>query len=309
MRRVASRMPPNSETIPSRGRVFPLVVLCLWVCGTCLCHTAVKDDIVQKIQDLLRQGDSSTAQALLSEALKQSPADAALYDMQGLIKGQRGDFASAQANLRRATSLAPHQVDAYLNLAQLYQERIGQDPGGRDKALSIYEALLRFAPANVEANYQSSVLLMQKGSYAMSLQRIAKLPEKAQARTQALSVRCADYAGLRLEDKAETVADQILGGSDLAEADVTSILPVLARHENTTLMLKLLEGLNARRLASVDSLRTLATLYKGARRLQEARDTLEKVAQLEPTSVANLLDLARVANAQNDNTDALGYLA
>ncbi len=74
-------------------------------------------------------------------------------------------------------------------------------------------------------------------------------------------------------------------------------------------MLKLLEALNARRLASVDSLRTLATLYKGARRLQEARDTLEKVAQLEPTSVANLLDLARVANEQNDNTGALGYLA
>jgi Flp pilus assembly protein TadD len=43
--------------------------------------------------------------------------------------------------------------------------------------------------------------------------------------------------------------------------------------------------------------------------LQEARDTLEKVAQLEPTSVANLLDLARVANEQNDNTGALGYLA
>lgn len=295
--------------IPTRGRVFLPALLCLWSCCTFLCHAAQTADTIQRIQDLLRQGDSAAAQALLSQALKQSPADGALYDAQGVIKAQQGAFASAEANFRKAIALAPNLEDTYLNLGRLYQEQFGKDPSTHDKALAIYTALLRFAPDNLEANYQSAVLLMQKGLYAASLRRLARLPGEARARPQALSVRCGDYAGLSVGDKAANVADQMLRGVDLAEADVTSILPILASRRNTPVMLKLLRGLDSRHLASIDSLRTLATLYKAAGRLQEARNTLEAVAQLEPKSVPTLLELARVANDQNDNTGALGYLA
>jgi len=78
----------------------------------------------------------------------------------------------------------------------------------RDKALGVYDALLRFAPNHVEANYQSALLLMQKGLYRASLNHLARLPAEAQNHSQALSVQCGDYAGLGQGDKAEQAASR-----------------------------------------------------------------------------------------------------
>jgi tetratricopeptide (TPR) repeat protein len=270
---------------------------------------AQSPDVLPKIQQLLQTGDTAGAQVLLSQALRQSPDNGGLYNLQGVIKAQAGDFASAEANFRKAIELAPHLEGAYLNLGRLYQEHIPKDPSARDKAIRVYADLLNFAPAILEANYQSAVLLMQKGLYAASLQHLATLSKEAQSHSQALSVRCGDYAGLGQIANAERSADQLLQSSDLADADVTSILPVLGSRKNSSLALKLLEALAARRLASFDSLHSLGLLYKGAGRLPEARQTLEAAAAFQPNSVSNLLDLARVAEAQSDHTGALGYLA
>jgi len=293
----------------TRGIPFRLGLLALWVLGPWLSHAAQSPETIQKIQQLLQQGDSVTAQSLLSQALKESPHNGGLYNLQGVIKAQEGDFASAEANFRKALELAPRSEGAYLNLGRLYQERIPKDPRARDKALGVYAGLLRFAPDNLEANYESAVLLMQKGLYAPSLQRLAKLPAEAQEHSQALSVRCGDYAGLAQGDRAEQAADRMLRSADLVEADVISILPIVASRKDTSLAFKLVQGLESRHLDSFNSWRNLGLLYKGAGRLEDARKALEAAAQLQPESVPALLDLARVANDQKDYTGTLGYLA
>jgi tetratricopeptide (TPR) repeat protein len=272
-----------------------------------LCLAAQSPETIQKIQQLLQAGDSTTAQRLLSQALRESPNSGGLYNLQGVLKAQEGDFATAEASFQKAIQLEPHLEGAYLNLGRLYQEH--KDPGAGEKALGVYAALLRFAPDLPEANYQSAVLLMQKRLYAASLRHLAKLPAEAQSLSQALSVQCGDYAGLGQGGKAETAAEQMLHKVDLAEADVTSILPILTSRKNTPLALKLLQGLAARRLASFDSLHTLGLLYRSAGRPEEARQALEAAAQLQPSSAPILLDLARVAEDRKDYTGALGYLA
>lgn len=286
-----------------------LSLLALWAGSSSPCLAAQSPDTVQKIQQLLQAGDTTTAQSLLSQALRESPECAGLYNLQGVLKAQEGDFASAEANFRKAIKLAPDLEGAYLNLGRLYQEHIPKDLAARDKALGVYAALLRFAPDHLEANYQSAVLLMQKGLYGASLNHLARLPAEAQNHSQALSAQCGDYAGLGQRDKAERAANQMLHSTDLTEADVTSILPILANRKDTSLALMLLQGLAARQLASFDSLRSLGLLYKNMGRLAEARQTLEAAAQLQPNSVPNLLDLARIAYGQKDYTGALGYLA
>jgi len=302
-------MKRNRDSHRTNGIPLGLGLLAVWASGLFLSYAAQSPETIQKIQQLLQQGDSLNAQALLSKALTESPGNGGLYNLQGVIKAQQGDFASAETNFRKAIQLAPDLEGAYLNLGRLYQEQIPKDPSARDKALSVYTALLRFAPDHVEANYQSAVLLMQKRLYGASLNHLARLPAEAQNHSQALSVQCGDYAGLGHRDKAERAADQMLHRADLAEADVTSILPTLASGQDTSLALKLLQGLAARQLASFDSLHGLGLLYKRAGRLAEARQTLEAAAQLQPGSVSNLLDMARVAVEQKDYTGALGYLA
>jgi len=302
-------MKRNRDSHRTNGIPLGLGLLAVWASGLFLSYAAQSPETIQKIQQLLQQGDSLNAQALLSKALTESPGNGGLYNLQGVIKAQQGDFASAETNFRKAIQLAPDSEGAYLNLGRLYQEQIPKDPSARDKALSVYTALLRFAPDHVEANYQSAVLLLQKRLYTASLRHLTILPAKAQNHSQALSVQCADYAGLGQGDKAERAAEQMLLRPDLAEADVTLILPTLASRKDTSLALKLLQGLAARRLASFDSLHSLGLLYKGAGRLAEARQTLEAAAQLQPHSVPNLLDLGRIAYDQKDYTGTLGYLA
>lgn len=264
---------------------------------------------IREIQNLIQQGDTAKAQVVLSGALKRSPRDASLYNLDGVIEAQMKDFAGSEASFRKAIELAPRSADPYLNLGHLYQERPAEQGTARNKAIAVYEQLLKVEPDNVEANYQSAVLLMQKGLYSQSLQHLSRLPTAAEDRSQALSVRCADYVGSGEELKSEAVADRMLQRSDLAEADVLSLLPLLARHKSVSIAIKLLEGLRRRDLATANSLTSLGLLYKQEGRIADARKTLDEAAELPPVSVSLLLELARVADEQHDYTGALGYLA
>jgi tetratricopeptide (TPR) repeat protein len=266
-------------------------------------------ETIQKIQNLLHEGNMASAQQLLSEALQKSPRDASLYNLDGVAKAQGRDFAGSEASFRKAIELAPSFRDAYLNLGHLYQEWVPQQSAARDKAIGVYAQILKLDPNDAEANFQSAVLLMQKGLYTSSLRHLSNLPTRAQDRSQALSVRCGDEAGSGNKAKAETAADQMLQSPDLAAADVVSLLPLLARDKNTSLEIKLLEGLNQRNLANADSLTDLGHLYRQQGRLDDARKTLDQAAQLVPNSVSVLLYLAQIADEQKDYTGALGYLA
>src|SRR5665213_1183444 len=73
-------------------------------------------------------------------------------------------------------------------------------------------------------------------------------------------------------------------------------------------VITLVNGLDARHAASVPSLRRLAIAYEQSQRVPEARNTLERVAALEPNNPAHLLELARLADAAKDHEAALVYL-
>lgn len=264
---------------------------------------------VQTIRELVSEGHLASAQELLSAALATSPGDAELYNLDGVVKAQTRNFEGSESSFQKAIRLAPSSVDAYLNLGHLYQEWTPQTPILRQKALNIYNHILELDPPNIEANYQSAVLLMEEGFYVTSLQRLSKLPIQAQSRSQALSVRCGDQAGSGNKQFAAEAADRMLQSSDLVEADVLMLLPLLAKHNDASLEITLLEGLKTRNLATVASLTDLGLIYKEQGRLGDARKALDQAAQFPPNSVALLMDLARVANEQKDYPGALGYLA
>jgi Flp pilus assembly protein TadD len=292
-----------------RLRHLGLLLLATNLFTTCALSAQTTDDAARRIQGLIQEGDLGAARKEVEEAIKAAPKNASLYNLQGVLLAQQGDSAGAEKSFKTAIELAPSYSGAYANLGRLYQLASKNDPDARSKALEVYEKLLKFDPANPEANYQVAVLLFQKGSFHSSLEHILRLPAQDQAHAPALALLCGDLAGQGEQSRAAEAANRLLQSDDLAEADVLLILPTLAKVKNQALAVKLLEGLEARGLAGFESLRSLGLAYKQDGKLELARSKLEKAFQLQPNSVSVLMSLAEVADQQHDYQGALEYLA
>jgi Tfp pilus assembly protein PilF len=266
-------------------------------------------DILQQAQDLIKQGNLSAARNQLSDALTTYPHAGGLYDLLGVVDAQQGNYRAAETSFKKAIEADPRLTGAYLNLGRLYQENSGKDSAALRKGVETYRRLLTFDPRNVEALYQSALLLELQGSFRASLEQVSRLPAGDQERAQVLSVICADSVGMGQGAQADDAASRMLQSEGLAEADVTSILPTLEVHGRSDLAVRLLEGLVKRQVAGVRSMHDLGVAYLRQGKLDQARKMLERVAESQSNSAAPLLDLAHVADQQGDHQGALGYLA
>jgi tetratricopeptide (TPR) repeat protein len=268
-----------------------------------------RESRILEIQRLFTQGDLAGARKLLDEASKRFPADAGLDNLQGVIEAQEGNYAASERSFRRAVARDRKFTGAYLNLGRLYQERSADNSLVLTKALDVYGRVLQYEPANAEANYQTAALLMRKGAYQPSLDRLSRLPANIRESAQALSISCADYAGLGRGELANEMARRLMARPDFSEADVSAILPALTGSRRDDLGVELLEGLRKRRSLTPALTRGLGLAYERTGKLAEARATLEQSASGDRPSTALLVDLARVAHKQRDYQGALGYLA
>ena len=272
-------------------------ILVLFLCPCAEASSAA--EIARAVQQLIEQGDLKGARNQLTRALKQYPAEPGLYNLLGVAEAQLGNYQLAESSFLRAIQLAPGASGTYLNLGRLYQENSTRDAQAPRKAVETYRGLLKHHPTDVEGNYQCALLLQQQGDFRASLDHLARLP-------------AADHAALGDFSQATEAASRLLASPELSEPDVLAILPTIeARQskESADLQLRLVEGLVDRRLASAPALHKLAFLYENRERLDQARQTLERVAALSGPTPDLLLQLARLAHKQRDYQGALGYLA
>jgi tetratricopeptide (TPR) repeat protein len=264
---------------------------------------------LRQIQQHIQQGDVAAARDRIHQTLRLFPRDFNLHNFLGVVEAQQANYEQAESSFKRAISLVPSNVGAYLNLGRLYQQNATKDPKALQKGLEIYRQLLRFHPANLEALYQSAVLLNLVQDFKESEAQLSLLPPEARESSQVLGLHCANQVGLGESQNAEETAQKLIASRDLTESDVLVILPLAASQQSLDLRQKLLEALNRRGLASSGALRQLGLVYERQGRLQAAREMLDKAAQGAANLVDLLLDLARVAHRQEDFKGALSYLA
>jgi tetratricopeptide (TPR) repeat protein len=262
-----------------------------------------------RIQQLIQEHNLEEARRQLVEAAQQYPSDPGFDNLLGIIEAQEGDYAGAEKSFRQAIARASKFTAAYLNLGRLYQENIDADAHARRKALDIYIRVLAYEPENAEANYQSASLFLQQGEYHNSLSYISRLPAESKKSAQALSIRCADYAGLTSRQDTNDAAAQLLAAPDFSEPDAQQALLGLVPGKRYDLIVSLLERLQNRQQLTPALLQTLGIAYERVNRLTEARATLEKTFDEGKPSVDLLLELTRIARLQKDYQGALGYLA
>ncbi len=267
------------------------------------------EEALSHAQGLIMKRELSAARTQLTQAMKDFPQEAAIYNLLGVVEAQEGNNQAAELRFKEAIRLAPQYEGAYVNLGRLYQERGKSEPKANDSAAEIYKRLLDFRPESLEAKYQLAALSNRKGEYAESLAYLKLIPQPHRERAQALSLLCADYAALGNRDAAAETARRLVESSDLSDLEVLSILPLLTKQDSEDIAVQLLEGLNQRGLATSAALYELGVIYERQDRLPEARAVLLRTAQLRPGSVPVLVELARVAERQKDYTSALSFLA
>jgi tetratricopeptide (TPR) repeat protein len=273
-------------------------------------HSQIDEDALVRIQRSIQDGDLRNARSEIQDTLQTSPGDPRLYNFLGVIDAQERNVNAAEANFDRAIKIAPRFVGAYLNLGRLYQEESGKDPGFSEKALAVYAKVSAIDPDNVEARYQAASLFSRLGKFGASLGELARLPEPAQHRAAALTIRCIDEAALQHTDLAAATVKDLLALPDVTEADVLPIVPVLVKYHQAGLATILLQSLVSKQIVSVEILDQLAALYEEQRRFKDARETLTKELDLSgKPSAALLTRLSKVAYKSGDLEGALGYLA
>ncbi len=95
----------------------------------------------------MRAKDLGAAEKLLAQALRLSPGDARILDLEAARRELAGDRAGAVAFFEKAAAASPSDVAARWNAARL--SAAAGDPAGRADAVRQLEAALAAAPANV----------------------------------------------------------------------------------------------------------------------------------------------------------------
>jgi tetratricopeptide (TPR) repeat protein len=272
-------------------------------------HTSERDQKILLIQQLIQDHDLAGASRKILEARRQYPRDAGLDNLLGIVEAQQGNYLAAEKSFREALKREPKFTGASLNLGRLYQENAATDSQNRQKALEVYLGVLAYDPQNAEANYQSAALLLEQGRYRDSLDHLSRLTEESRASAQALSLLCADYAGLSDRERTDEAAARLVSEANFSEPDARQALLGLGVAKRDDLVVFVLEGLEKRQPLPPELLGALGSAYERTGRLGEARAALEKSITPENLRVGSLLELARVARKQQDYQGALGYLA
>ncbi len=189
-------------------------------------------------------------------------------------------------------------------------------PTGLDCHLTRYPALKCWAifkrPSGTKRTQRPNVvwsdLVLTSGLFQL-LKSFHGLPAEMRNSAQALSVSCADYAGLGNRERTNELAGRLLAHHDFSELDASPILPALTNSRRYDVTIGLLEGLQKRQPLSPGLMHHLGLAYEQTGKLVEARTTLERSVAGERPSVSLLLSLARIAHKQQDYQGALGYLA
>ena len=249
------------------------------------------------------------AEQAIAAALRDAPNDGGIYNLRGIIHADRNELKAAEADFTRAIQLSPGLTGAYLNLGRVCEMLNAKDPDALHRAIVQYRGLLKRQPGSSVVRLQLAKLLEQREEYSASLKELDRLAVADGEGALAISLRCADLASLGRSREAEQKAESLRKARDLDEETVSAVLPALVKSKADSIVILMLSHLRQRQQLSYNNLRVLAAAYERSGQLSEAHATLEKMVAADPANPAPLMELARIAEKQNDLKGALGYLA
>jgi tetratricopeptide (TPR) repeat protein len=270
----------------------------IWRCVFLLASTAFLWAQIATSQADIEAGNLAAAWQSIQEALAKHPRDGGLLNLRGVVHARRNELAEARRDFADAARFSPQLTPAWQNLARACRQ-LADVPC----AVEAWQRVLRREPANTEARASLADIYEEQGKFAQSLRQLDV------GKSENLELRCLDLAGLDRLAEAKAQAALLAKQADFSAGDFAAMRGPLDAPKAAAVVVVLAEALDARGAAGFATLQRLTVAYEQLHRPGDARRTLERVAQLDPTNTAHLLELARLAEESKDHAGALGYLA
>jgi len=240
----------------------------------------------------LDRGESETARDRLAALVADYPSSGPLHNRYGLALDACGDRDGAEVELRRATELDQVGHDAWINLGRLLRAR-----GDHEHALAAFETAVARAPSDPDAILGRGLERAANGiveGAEQDFRRAAELAPNDAEPLLALGDLQRDLG--YVAEAVDTYRDAI----DREDADAASWLKL---GNALTLLEDYAQAERAFR-AALRRAETLAAAHNGLGaalmhldREAEARDELERAAQIDPSDPNPLMNLALMADA------------
>jgi tetratricopeptide (TPR) repeat protein len=258
---------------------------------------------VAQAATLIHTGKLDAAEALLWKVLTQHPDNAEALNLLASIRLQQKRFAESETLLRRATSLAPGSLPAYVNLARVFHAQ-----AETDKEVAALLDAARLAPNDADVNCSLAAAYLKKNDYRSALEALDRIPAAHRPDT-ALPLLAASYLGLGRVPDAQSLAPAVTARAAKNPGLRVEFAKVLLDFDFTDDALALLEIAQKEQRPTSDLFFELGRARERKGDLKLAQKDFQRAVDLNPTSVDALQALARMLASQEQWAKSVDLLS
>jgi tetratricopeptide (TPR) repeat protein len=258
---------------------------------------------MSRVATLIQTGKLDQAEGLLWEVLTRHPENAEALDLLGSVRLQQKRFAESETLLRRATSLAPELLPAYINLARVFHAE-----AETDKEVATLLDALRLAPSNAEVNSGLAAAYLKENDYPRALEALQRIPVQHRP-DSALPLLAASYLGLGRVSEARSLAADVASSAVRDPALRVEYAQVLLDFDFTNDALAILEAAQKQQAPTAELFFALGRARERKGDILLAQKDFRRAVDLDPGSIDALQALARVLAAQGQWEKSLELLS
>jgi tetratricopeptide (TPR) repeat protein len=241
---------------------------------------------------LIETGKLDEAEGLLWEVLTRHPENAKALNLLGSVRLQQKRFAESETLLRRATSLAPELLPAYINLARVFHAE-----AETDREVATLLDAWRLAPSNAEVNSGLAAAYLKENDYPRALEALQRIPVQHRP-DSALPLLAACYLGLGRVREARSLAADVASSAVRNPALRVEYAQVLLDFDLTNDALAILEAAQKQQAPTAELFFALGRARERKGDILLAQKDFRRAVDLDPSSIDALQALARVLAAQ-----------
>ena len=257
---------------------------------------------ISRANTLIRTGKLDEAESALWEVLSRRPENAEALTSLGSVRLRQKRFAESETLLRRATSLAPTLLPAYINLARVFH-----DQGETDKEIVALLDAVRVAPSDPEANSSLAAAYLKENDFHRALDSLQRIP-RARRPDSALPLLAACYLGLGSIAEARSLAPVIAARAAKNPELRVEFAEVLLDFDLADDALAILETAEKQQTPTSELFFALGRARERKGELLLAQKDFQRAAKLNPDSASALLALARSLAGQGRWQESMDVL-